>query len=175
VVDNYSYLISAFANQAWFPHDGDLEIKVTQVLELSQRTSLLVQFTAHDPQNQDELLPCLVTALINRAPNQSDTFEFIPIHILGKAEAGFWEVRVFDTEAIMEDSVHSVTPAFDFFIDTHSRPLSAKVLVKFFVRYKKDNGQIATRFEMVLDIPYLLKDLNGPMWRPNFVSVPNLA
>ena len=165
IVNRYSPLVSIYANNAWFPYDDKLEIEVTHSLELN-KNSWLIQFLARKNGAPQDSVPGLVTAVVNMPPDNSKTFEFVPVHVLSLEAGGFYEVKVFDTECFMEHEIHSVIPSFDCIIDTHSTPLSAKVIIKLFIQYKNDCGKIVARAEMPFHIGQIVLGINGLNWWP---------
>ncbi len=171
IIDRYSHLVSIFANNAWFPSDDNLEIKLTHSLELSP-VSWLVQFLAHNQRSKDEVMPGLVTAIINTDALHPTVFEFLPIHVIDTAKAGFYEVKIFDTENIIGHSVYGVIPAFDCIVETHTRPVCANIVIKLFIQYLNDAGDIISRVEMPLEVSSIIQGTNGLNWWPqNYKSL----
>lgn len=164
VIEKHMKLLSILMNSAWFPKDDSLIIKMTHSLELSEY-SWLVQFACYNPNHKEEIVPCLITIVANA--NESKTkYEFCPVHIMFSAEAGSYEVKVFDTENIMGHLVHKVKPSFDCYLDFHSEPVSAKIIFKFFIIYKNEFGKILVTAEMPFYVDYLIRGTDNMRWLP---------
>jgi hypothetical protein len=171
IIDRYSHLVSIFANNAWFPHDDNLEIKLTHSLELSP-VSWLVQLSAHNQCTKNEIMPGLVTVIINTDSSHPNVFEFLPIHVIDTAKAGFYEVKIFDTETIIGHPVYGVIPAFDCIIEKHTRSVCANVIIKLFIQYLNNARKIISRVEMPLEVSSIIQGANGLNWWPqNYKSL----
>lgn len=170
VIEKHIKTLSIFMNSAWFPHDDHLILKMAHSVELSNY-SWLVQFAGYHPNHRDELIPCLVTVVVNSNEDRTK-YEFRPVHVLSSAEAGSYEVKVFDTESIMGHFVHKVKPSFDCYIDLHSNPVSATVVFKFFIIYKNEAGKIVTSAEMPFSVEYIIQGTDHVRWMPaNYKSL----
>jgi len=165
IVERYSCVLSTFMNNAFFPHDEKLVMKMNHFIELSSHCWLM-QFSAYHPSHKDELIPALVTVVVNANAAKTE-YEFTPFYIMSTPEAGCYEIKVFETETIFDHLVHKVTPAFDCCIDNRSSPLSARIVFKFFIFYKNDpRGQIVTSAEMPFHVDYLIQDEDQLHWSP---------
>lgn len=158
-------LISTRINSTWFPVENQINFLMNHSIEPSP-FSWLVQFSGREDNHQTDLIPCVITVLINGCSSLPGTFEFIPVHVLRQADLGFIETKVYDTENILDHDVHDVIPAFDCVIDKYSDPISAKVIIKLFIQYKNDKGKIACRAEMPFDISYIIQGTNNLNWWP---------
>ena len=165
VINQYLFMISVSANKAWFEVEEEMDLTLNYSVELSP-VSWLVQFTLNSPVVKTELVPCLVTALINTTSSLPGTFQFVPIHTVRKSELGFYDVRVIDTECMIEREVRNVVPSFDLYFDEEATPMTAKVVPKLMIDYEIVRGRPSPNVEMTLDISYIYQDPNGENWWP---------
>lgn len=164
VIEKHIRLLSIFMNSAWFSDDESLIMKMTHAVELSEY-SWLVQFAGYHPNHRDELIPCLITVVVN-ANREKTKYQFCPVHLVSSAQAGSYEVKVYDTENMMGHFVHKVKPSFDCYIDLHSKPVSATIVFKFFIIYKNEFGKMVTNAEMPFFADYIIQGTDHVRWMP---------
>lgn len=165
VIREYFHVVSVSANKAWFEVEEEMDLTLTYCVEFSP-VSWVVQFMLNSPVAKTELVPCLVTALINTSSSLPGTFKFVPIHTVRKSQLGFYDVKVYDTECMIEREVKGVVPSFDLYFDEQAVPMVAKVVPKLLIDYEVVRGRPSPNVEMTLDISYIYQDPNGENWWP---------
>jgi hypothetical protein len=165
VIEEYFHIVSVSANKAWFEVEEKMDLTLTSGVELSP-VSWLVQFMLNSQVAKTELVPCLVTALINTTSKMPGIFQFVPIHIVRKSLLGFYDVKVYDTECMIERDVKGVVPSFDLYFDEQAIPMTAKVVLKFLINYEVIRDRPSPNVEMPFNVSYIFQDCNGENWWP---------